>query len=1058
MNIGRFSVTRPVAVTMRIAALVLLGYICLLRIPIDLLPRIQIPAISVGVSWPNTPPENMEAQISRPLEQTISTVQGIYTVTSTSQLGSSRVTVQFNYGVNIDQAALDVIQAVQRAKQRFPNDTNISEPSIFKFDPNSFPILNFGVTGDNDLVHLRDILNHQISPILESSGGVAQVNVSGGYDRAIIVDVDPKKLQAFGIPMSVISQRLGQENTSLPAGFVQQGHTQYSIRSIGYFKNPSQIPKMPLTTFNGRIVTLGDVAQVRDANQDILYYTRVNGNPGIGVSIQKQADANTVETANNVKAKLVEIQKRYPNLKFRPVYDQSSFVENSIGDLKQTAVIGGVLAIIIISFFLRNLRSTFVVALSIPISIVSTFSLLYFCGFTLNTISLSGLALASGLIVDDAIVVLENIYRHIERDKKSSFEAAVSGTQEIIPAVLASTFTVMIVFLPLLLVKGQTGQTFLQFALVVIFSLSVSLLDATTVVPMLASRMIREKDVIAEAHPEMREELGIKTTIWTRFFDTIGGWFHGLDSSYRRGLTWAISHRPSIVGIALLAIVAAGALWPFVGREKLPKTDTGNLSIFIRLPLGTALETTNAAMKQVDAILSEDRDVETFITGAGFNFRSGGGGPSSPNSAGATIQLKAQRKSSTDDVVKRLQAKLKRIPGARIQVNAFDIVANIIGANNLGLSIVVYGNDLDQLSVTMHDVQAALEDIRGLTGVDTSLQDVTPEVHMNVDRDKAQTLGVSFVDVANTLTTATNGQLSTYYQERGFQYPIIVQVPQKLRLTIDQLNRLPIAGTENRPTGPILLGQVANAVIGSGPRQIQRLNRQRYNDIGGQLADRPQSEVMDDMTKALDKVHFPTGSYWTFSPDQLKAQEDYAGLGVSVFLAIALIYMLLATQFESFVFPLVVLCSVPLCAIGMVLALYLTGRSFGLTAFIGLLMLIGIVVKNGILLVDYTNHLRLQGLSRDEAVLTAAPTRLRPILMTTLAAILGMMPLAIGVGTGSEMYVPLATAVIGGLATSTLLTLFVVPTVYTLVDDLILRMGRKKGNTGQKGSDLHETL
>ncbi len=1036
MNIGQFSVNRPVAVSMRIAALVLLGYICLQRIPIDLLPRIQIPTISANVSWPNTPPENMEAQITRPLEQAVSTVPGINLVSSTSQLGSSNVRVQFNYGVDISQAALDVIQAVQRAKQKFPNDPNISEPSIFKFDPNSLPILNYGITGDSDLVHLRDILKNQISPIVESSGGVAQVNIAGGYDRAIIVDVDPTKLEAFGISMSDISKRLGQENISLPAGFAKEGHTQYSIRSIGYFKSPGDIPKMPLGTYNGQLVNLGQVATVKDATQDIRYYTRMNGEPAIAMSVQKQADANTIETAKGIKEKIADIQTRYPNLKFRLVYDQSKFVENSIDDLKQTAVIGGVLAILIITFFLRNLRSTFVVALSIPISIISTFSLLYFCGFTLNTISLSGLALASGLIVDDAIVVLENIYRHIERDKKSAREAAVSGTQEIISAVLASTFTVMIVFLPLLLIKGQTGQTFTQFALVVIFSLAISLLDATTVVPMLCSRMIHVKDVIAEAHPEMREELGIRETPLTKFFDKIGEWLRSLDENYRRGLRWAIHHRIGIVGIALLAVGAAVALWPYVGKENLPPTDTGNLSVNMRLPLGTDVETTNGIMKKVDAILLKDPDIDTFISGAGFNFRAGGGSPSSPNSGGATVQLKEKRKSSTADVVKRIQAKLKSIPGARIQVNPFDIVANIIGGNNLGLTVDVYGQDLDQISKTAHDVQAALENIPGLTGVDTSLQDTTPEIQWKIDRDKAQTLGISFADIANTLSASTNGQLSTYYQERGFQYPIIVQVPQNLRLSIEQLSRLPVAGTENRPTGAILLGQAATATLGTGPREIQRQNSQRYNDLGGQIVDRPQSEVMDDITKALAKVKFPEGSYWTFSPDQLRAQQDYAGLGVSVFLAIALIYMLLATQFESFIYPLVVLCSVPLCSIGLVLALFLTGRSFGLTAFIGLLMLIGIVVKSGILLVDYTNYLRAEGMPRDEAILTASPTRLRPILMTTLAAILGMLPLAIGIGTGSELYVPLATAVIGGLSTSTLLTLFIVPTVYTLFDDL----------------------
>jgi HAE1 family hydrophobic/amphiphilic exporter-1 len=1044
MNIGKFSVARPVAVIMRITALVLLGFICLQRIPIDLLPRIEIPSISASVSWPNTPPESMEAQIARPLEQAVSTIRGVYLVDSTSQLGTANVNVQFNYGTNIDQAALDVIQAVQRAQRRFPNDSNISQPTIFKFDPNSLPILTYGISGDPDLVHLRDIMTNQISPIIESSGGVAQVNIAGGYDRAIIVDIDPSKLKAFGISMATISSRLAEENISQPAGLAREGHTQYSIRSVGYFKSPTDIPKLPLGVFHGSLVSLGQVATVRDSTQDVQYYTRMSGVPAISLSIQKQADANTVETANNIKVKIADIQKRYPNLSFKIVYDQSKFVENSITDLKQTAMIGGVLAILIITFFLRNVRSTFVVALSIPVSIISTFSLLYFCGFTLNTISLSGLALASGLIVDDAIVVLENIYRHIERDKKSPMEAAISGTQEIISAVVASTLTVMIVFLPLLLIKGQTGQTFTQFALVVVFSIAISLLDASTLVPMLASRMIHEKDVIAEAHPELREELGIKRTALTNAFDKIGNWFHSFDDSYRRGLKWAIHHRIVVIGIALLAVLAAGVLWPFIGRENLPQTDTGNLSVNVRLPQGTDLDTTDSVVKQVDAILLKDPDIDVFLSGAGFNFRSNGGGPSTPNRGGASIQLKAHRKISTDKVVKRLQSQLSKIPGAKIQVSPFDIVANIIGGNNQGLTVVVYGQDLDEISKSIHEVQDVLEKIPGLEGVDASLQDTVPEVHWDIDRDKAQTLGVSFKDIANTLSASTSGQLSTYYQERGFQYPIIVQVPQSLRLSLEQLGRLPVAGTENRPSGAIIVSQVATASIGSGPREVQRQNRQRYNDVGGRIVGRPQSEVMADVRKALDQVHFPSGVYWSFSAEQLQADKDYSGLGMSVFLAIALIYMLLATQFESFVYPLIVLCSVPLCAIGLVLALFITNRSFGLTAFIGLLMLIGIVVKNGILLVDYTNQLRAQGMSRDEAVLTASPTRLRPILMTTLAAMLGMLPLALGIGSGSEMYVPLATAVIGGLATSTLLTLLVVPTVYTIFDDLIEKFRGKK--------------
>ncbi len=1051
MNIAKFSVARPVAVTMRIAALVLLGWICLMRLPIDLLPKIDIPTISVNVSWPNTSPEEMETQIARPLEQAVGSVKGLYLVSSNSSLGNASVRIQFNYGVNLDQAFLDVQQTVQRAQGRFPSDPNISFPSIFKFDPSSLPILSYGVTGGKDMIKLRDRMVNEISPIIEASGGIGAVNVSGGYVRSVQVNVDPEKLRAYGIGIATISKRLQQENLSLPAGFAREGNTEYGIRSVGYFKSIDELRKAPLGVYNGDLVTLGEVADVTDATQDIRYYVRLNGEDALNVSVTKQSDANTVEVANGVKARVADIQKRYPDLKFKLVYDQSSFIEHSIDDLKQTAVIGGALAILIILFFLRNLRSTFVVALSIPISIIWTFSLLYFCWFTLNTISFTGLALASGLIVDDAIVVLENVYRHIQKDKKRAADAAVSGTQEIISAVLASTFTVMIVFLPLLMLQGRTGQTFIQFALVVVFSLGISLLDATTVVPMLCSRMIKEQEVIEEEHPELREK---PAGPLTRLFDKFGVFFHGLDASYRNGLTWALKHRLFVVGGALTAVAAAVALWPFVGREQIPQTDSGNIQVNARMPIGTALEKTNLAVRQIEAGLAADPDVESFITGAGANVGLRGAGQSSPNNGGATVRLKQNRKSSTDAIAKRLTALFKQIPGARISVTPFDLVANILGGGNAGMSVDVYGNDITQLTTTAHTVSEALggqdgrSGIQGLEGVDLAVQDSNPELQWNVDRDKAQSMGISFSDIATTLSTATSGQLSSYYQENGFQYPIYVQVPMDKRLSIEQLEKLPVAGTESRPS-PVLLGQVATSKIGAGPAQINRQNRQRVINVGGRIANRPENEVQADVIAAMNKIQMPEGSYWTLGVQQQQAAKEFSGLGVSVFLAIALIYMLLATQFESFVLPLIVLTSVPLCAIGLVLALFLTNRSFGLTAFIGLLMLIGIVVKNGILLVDYTNQLRARGYARDEAILMASPARLRPILMTSIAAMLGMLPLALGIGQGSEMYVPLATAVIGGLLTSTILTLFIVPTVYTLFDDLIRRFRKDERDLSQ---------
>ncbi|CAN5570917.1 efflux RND transporter permease subunit [soil metagenome] len=1037
MNIAKFSVTRPVAVTMRIAALALLGIVCLMRLPMDLLPKVEIPTVAVSVSWPNTGPEEMETQISRPLEAAVATVPGLKRVTSSSSQGNSFVRVEFNYGVNIDSAANDVSQAVQRAKRGFPNDDRISEPTVFKFDPNSLPIIVFGVTGDQDLIKMRDIMTNQISPILESAGGVAQVNIGGGQDRAIMVDVQPAKLEALGISVAQISQRIEQENISLPAGISRQSNTEFSIRAVNYFKTLDDLRKVPLKRVNGQLVTLDQVATVRDASQDVRSYVRMDGKNAILLTITKQSDANTVVTADNVKNAIKDVQKRYPDYKFRVIYDQAQFITASIADLQETAVIGGILAILIITFFLRSLRSTFVVALSIPISIISTFSLIYFCGFTINTISLSGLALASGLIVDDAIVVLENIHRHIERDRKRSAEAAVTGTQEILSAVFSSTFTVMIVFLPLLLIKGQAGQTFTQFALVVVFSLAISLLDATTAVPMLASRMIKESEVIEEYHPELRAQLGHKTGPLTRIFDKFGEWFRALDLSYEHGLKYALKHRFMIVGTGFAAIVFAWLLWPQIGQEQIPQTDTGDVTVRIRLKNATAVAITDAAMKKAEKILTDDPDVESYIAGSGtgVGVRGGGNGGRS-NEGSAQVHLKANRTSKTEDVVKRLQKEFNAIPGVNAQVSPYDVVANILGGNNTGLSVDIFGQDLGTLTSVADSVKEALSDIPGLENVDTQQQDANPELQWTVDRAKAQTLGVSTTDISSTLNASTSGQLSSYFQENGFQYPIYVQVPENLRTTPEQLKELPVAGTEGRASS-VKLGQVASAVEGLGPNQISRINRQRNLTVGGRVSDRPQSEVMKDMTAALAKVQFPQGYYWKYGQQIQQQDEDYSGLGLAVGLAIALIYMLLATQFESFIFPLVVLTSVPLCSIGMVLALFLTNRSFGLTAFIGLLMLVGIVVKNGILLVDYTNQLRERGVPRDEAIFTAGPTRLRPILMTTLAAILGMLPLAIGIGSGSEMYAPLATVVIGGLATSTMLTLFIVPVVYTIFDDLI---------------------
>lgn len=1040
MNIPKFSVERPVAVVMRITSLVLLGAICLTKIPVDLLPKVSIPTVAVVTNWPNVAPEEMETQISRPVEQAVSSAPNIYSVSSSSTQGVSTVRVQFNWGTDINAGAVDVLQLVQRARTNFPSDPTLQSPIVFKYDPSTLPVMIFGVTGISDPVKLRSLLDNEVSPILESANGVASATVTGGLQRSVIVDVDPAKLQAYGLSLAQIQSRIVQENLNLPAGIAKQGNTEFTIRSVGYFTSPKDAAAIPVGTFGGANVLLGMVANVRDAYQEQRISTRLNGSPAVGVIITKQSAANTIATAQTVQEKLKTIAKSYPELKFALAYDQSGFISNSIDDLKNTALIGGSLAVLILMFFLRNIRSTLVVALSIPISIISTFALIYFCGFTLNTISLSGLALASGLIVDDAVVVLENIFRHIERDKRRAADAAVTGSQEIMSAVIASTLTIIIVFLPLLLLQGQSGQMFTQFALVVIFSIGISLLDATTVVPMLASRLIKEEEVEEEAHPELRALRGKKSSPLTKAFDWAGRLFNNLDASYHRGLQWAIHHRFIVLAIAFGLTGAGFLLVPMIGSEMLPQTDSGNFTVNVKLPVGSPYSQTDAAMKKVEKMLLADKDVQTVFSAAGTTLNLRGSATAQISYQGsATVQMRQDRKLSTQDTIVMLQKELGQIPGIRALVTPYDLVTQILTGGATNIEVDVFGNSNEAVSQQAQVVLTALKQVAGLESVDLGVQDATPELQWKIDRQKASQLGVSFQDIASALSTATSGALSSYYQEKGYQYPIYVQVPESKRKSVESLLQLPITPSSKSGTPgtkQVLLGQIATPFYTKGPNEITRLNRQRYIAVTGRVQGRSESEVQADITTTLNKLEFPSGTYWAIGQQQQRRSEEFSGLGLAIFLAVALIYMLLASQFESFIYPLVVLTSVPLCALGVILAMFISGRSFGLTAFIGILMLIGIVVKNGILLVDYTTQLRSRGMNRDDAVLTASPTRLRPILMTSAAAILGMMPLALGIGRGSETQAPLATAVVGGLTTSTILTLFIVPVVYTLFDDL----------------------
>lgn len=1038
MNIAKFAISKPVTVIMRIAALILLGLVCLMRLPVDLLPEVTIPTLNVTTQWPNVAPEEIEAQITRPLERAVSTVPGMYQVTSSSVEGRSQVRIQFRWGLDIGQAAVDVLQQVQRAQRAFPNDPTIQSPIVVKFDPNQIPIVVYAVSGINDPVKLRSLLDNYITPMLDSVNGVASATVNGGEERDIIVDVDPYKLRAHHLSLADISRRIQQENINVPAGIGRQGNTEYIIRSTGWFSSIDEITKIPLGSFNGQLVSLGDVAVIRDSHSETRIYNRFNGKPSASISISKQSGANTISTAAGVSDRIEKIKELYPNLTFGLAYDQSQFIRDSVNHVRDSAIIGGILAIMLLLFFLRNVRSTLVVALSIPTSIISTFVLMYMCGFTINTMSLGGLALATGLVVDDAVVVLENIFRHIERDKKGAREAAESGTNEILSAVVASTWTVMVVFLPLLLIKGQAGQMYTQFALVVILALAVSLLDAATVVPMLAARIVS-----GEAHTENLKAKTSRISLLSRMFKRCGEWLSALDNSYHNGLKWAIKNRLWTVGGALGFTAISFLLATQIGIELMPQTDSGDFSINVRLPIGTALEQTNIAMKKIEKIVQSNPNVQTSLSTTGGGAR---GGSPRPYQGSVTVKLKDNRKQPTRDVIVDMRKALSVLPGVSARPSQNDIVTQLMTGGNQNVEVDIFGDDLATLTKLSAEVLRNMRNVAGLENVDVNWQEAMPEIQWKINRDKAQALGVSFADIANTINTATNGNIASFYQEKGFQYPILVQLPEANRKTIADLKSLVIrtgqAGSDTAPE--ITLSQVAVAEYGLGPSEITRLDRQRFVAISGVPLGRAESDIQADIQKIMSRIQLPEGYYWDWGVNQKRRAEEFGGMGVAVILAIALIYMLLASQFESLVHPFTILLSVPLAGSGVVLGLFLTNRSFGLTAFIGVLMLVGIVVKNGILLVDYTNTLRKRGITRDEALLTAGRTRLRPILMTASATILGMFPLAFAFGKGSEIQAPMATTVIGGLLTSTALTLFVVPVVYSLLDDLLSKRFQKE--------------
>lgn len=1022
MRISRFAVHRPIFTIMVVLMVLLLGTISLLRLPIDLMPDISYPTLSISCAYENAGPEEIEELITRPIEQAVSAVPGVEEMTSVSVEGQGTVRVTFSWGADLDAAANDIRDRLDRIIDHLPEDSE--RPTLRKYDLASFPILILGASSNLDPIQTRRIIEDQVQYRLERVRGVAAVNVRGGLEREIHVNLDPTKINALAIPLESIIARIREGNVNIPAGTIEKGNFEITIRTPGEYTDLKQLQDTVIAVRQGAPIQLREIALVEDSWTKITRIVRVNGVPGLWMSINKQSGKNTVEVARGALAELERINRDIPQIKIIPIIDTSDYIQRSITNVGSSAIYGGILAIVVLLLFLRNFRSTIVIATAIPVSIIATFALLYFGNFTLNIMTLGGLALGIGMLVDNAIVVLENIFRMRESGELLE-NAAVNGAEEVTAAVIASTLTTMVVFLPLIFVRGMSGVMFKQLSIVVSFALLCSLAVALTVVPMLSARILPA----APSNDKSRH------TFRGRVFEISGRFFNSLENGYKNFLHLALANRAFVVLIAVLLLTASLMLTPYIGVELMPSTDEGEVRVEAEMQVGTRLNLMDEKFKLIEKIVNESvPEISNTVTTVGGSRWRGSGG----HTGNVRISLKpqSQRTRSSEQIADDLRRKLSAIPGMIVRTRA--------GQGLFLLRMGTSGSDKVQVEVRGHDMQMAdglatrvkeiVESVEGITDARISRELGSPEELILIDRQKAADMKLTVSKIANALQTIISGTRAGYYREAGDEFGILVKLRDAEKMDLRDILDLTITNSDGEP---VVLRNVINVGPRKGPVLIERKDQERLVNVSADISGRDMGSVLAELSGLLRNVPVPPDFSITFGGDYEEQQKSFHELLLSCILAIILVYMVMACQYESLRDPFVVMFSVPLAGIGVIVMLFLTRTTFNVQSFIGCIMLEGIVVNNAILLVDHTNLLRRRaGMALREAIEEAGRRRLRPILMTATTTIIGLIPLALGLGEGGEAQAPMARAVIGGLLSSTLITLVFVPVVYSIFERL----------------------
>ena len=1015
--IGTF-IKRPVFTTMIVMLLVVFGLGAYPSLGIDLNPDVEYPIVNVTITYTGASPEEIESLITKPIEDAVSSVSGIKSLSSVSREGASQVTLEFEFGINPKLAANEVREKVAGVRKRLPDQ--IDEPVVQRFDITAQSIVYFSLASDTrSRGEIRKLAIDVVKDELQRMDGVAQVDVFGATDREIQIYIDPKKIESYNISFQQIHDAINDQNLNTPGGKVNEKGTELTVRTMGKYKSIDDIKNTIVANQQGRLIPLKDVVTIEDGWAEERVYARTNGTPSVIIAVQKQSGTNTVDVAERVIKSMEHIKTNLlpPDIKVSIVRDSSKYIRSSVEDVMVSLIFGGFLAVVITFLFLQNTRATLIGAIAIPTSIIATFFALKVMGFTLNNMSLMGLSLAVGILIDDAIVVIENIFRHME-EGLSPMDAAMLGTNEISLAVVATTLSILAVFVPVGNMGEIIGQFFKQFGITVAFAIAFSLFVAFTLTPTLAAYWLKNN------HGENQKLQGN----WTWLQKILDKWEEGflaLRDNYRFILQWSLKRPKKLVAFAILSLFLNALLLPFIGVEFQPTYDSGEFNVILTATSGTSMDKMKELVEPIEKQVLAIPELESAFVLIGANRQV------NKVSIGVRLIDSDKRSRSMSQIMDQLRVVFRNVKNLKVAVQSNQGLGR---GDSRPVQVGLRGPELEVLNRSAYDLAEAIKQIPGTTDVDISSDQSEPEVQIKLDAIKAADTGIDSTIAGDVIQIAFLGKTTkNQYNVADSDYDIRVQLQPASRLSIQDVSNLRISSK----TGTFVrLGDIADVKFSSGPTQIDRESRQRQVIVYANTVGASTGEVLNKVKELIPDLNLPLGYTYKFVGQAQMMQDSFKEIGKALLLAVILIYMVLAAEFESFVHPLTIMLSLPFSLVGAILGLLISGKTINMMSLIGVIMLMGLVTKNAILLIDNTIHLQKNGMSIMDALVEAGVLRLRPILMTTMAMIFGMMPVALGLGAGAELRSSMGVVLIGGLVTSTFLTLIIVPLVYFLIDEI----------------------